>query len=112
MKNNSYNNTVDSDWSKSIINITGDPLARQSVPSQQPTGAIMKLENIKVAARLRESPSALFKVNKLTLSEDEKSIQISSLNGKKRIVLLYSVIIVNLYYVDTARNNSKQYIPT
>lgn len=42
----------------------------------------MKLENIKVAARLRESPAALFKVNKLTLSEDEKSINISSLNGK------------------------------
>ena len=42
----------------------------------------MKLENIKVAARLRESPAAFFKINKLTLSEDEKSIFISSLNGE------------------------------
>jgi hypothetical protein len=42
----------------------------------------MKLENIKVVARLRESPEAFFKVNKLSLSEDEKSIKISSLNGK------------------------------
>ncbi len=44
----------------------------------------MKLENIKVNAKLRESPAALFKVNKLKLSEDEKSIMISSLNGKKQ----------------------------
>jgi hypothetical protein len=42
----------------------------------------MKLENVKVCARLRESPAALFKVNKLSLSEDEKAILISSLNGK------------------------------
>ena len=45
----------------------------------------MKLENTKVCARLRESPAALFKVNKLALSEDEKSISISSLNGNKEI---------------------------
>lgn len=45
----------------------------------------MKLENIKVAARLRESPAALFKVNKISLSEDEKSIVISNLNGIFRV---------------------------
>ena len=57
----------------------------------------MKLENIKVAARLRESPAALFKVNKISLSEDEKSIVISNLNGNYALYFI-SVIMVYCRY--------------
>jgi len=77
---------VDSDWLKSFIIKPGCFKRANWFPRNNPT---MKLENIKVVARLKESPAAFFKVNKLILSEDEKSINISSLNGTEvvRIIL-------------------------
>lgn len=41
----------------------------------------MKLANIVVSARLKDNPAAIFKVNHLSVGEDDKSLILSSLNG-------------------------------
>jgi len=64
----------------------------------------MKLANIIVSSRLKDNPAAIFKVNHLNIGEDEKSLILSSLNGK-----LSPNFSFRFTFIDAHDSSTKQY---